>query len=98
MNIEEALNLIPDYIVLRPGTPLQKGDETLETPEGFSGHGDWIADCYPEGHGVGGFTEARRPIPESVRKAIAQQMLRFSGSNGFLYPFEVWLLSTQERK
>jgi gamma-glutamyl:cysteine ligase YbdK (ATP-grasp superfamily) len=89
MTIEEALELIPTHILLRPGKDKwQDGDEWL-----FEDN-DWrdIRETNV-GNLVGSIDQARRPIPESVRKAMAQQMLRFSGSNGFLYPFEVWLLT-----
>jgi hypothetical protein len=91
MTTEEALLLIPTHIMINAGTPIIKGDETLEFQD--ADYGEWEADIYPLGHGVGGFTHARRPIPESVRQAMAELMI--SAPNSRYEPFEFWLLSTQ---
>lgn len=117
MTIEEALELIPTHIVLRPGIDKwQEGDEVYlgnswsickfkTDPFTYKGEKEFTRIF----HGRHGWTDlikndnvnfnpAQRAIPESVRKAMAQQMLRFSGSNGFLYPFEVWLLSANYKE
>ncbi len=64
MTLEKIRAALPTHIMLTPGTPLRKGDETLEFERGS--YGEWEADIYPEGHGVGGFTHARRPIPPHI--------------------------------
>ena len=52
MTLEKIRAALPTHIMLTPGTPLRKGDETLEFDE--ADYGEWQADVYPEGHGVGG--------------------------------------------
>ena len=64
MTLEKIRAALPTHIMLTPGTPLRKGDETLEFDE--ADYGEWQADVYPEGHGVGGFTHARRPVPPRI--------------------------------
>ena len=64
MTLEKIRAALPTHIMLTPGTPLRKGDETLEFERGS--YGEWEADIYPEGHGVGGFTHARRQIPPHI--------------------------------
>jgi len=97
LNFEVAKAMVPEYIMLKVGAPLRKCDETLETPDGFDGHGEWIADCYPVGHGVGGFTEARRPIPEEVRDAMArniQSIYQYGENRNNM--FTEWLLEQSQ--
>lgn len=96
MTFEEALNLIPTHIMLNAGAPLIKGDETLEYQD--ADYGEWEVDVYPLGHGVGGFTHARRPIPETVRGDEAQNMLSvFHQGQKRNDTYYRWLKSTQER-
>ena len=92
MTTEEAMELIPTHIVLRPEKDRwQAGDEVAEY-----GSDRWDIDWYPctkiiteeiEGKPVATY---RRPIPEAVRTRMALALL---GSN--YNPFEEWLLSTQ---
>lgn len=71
--LEEALTLVPTHWPLQCGEPLQTGDETLEFTN--ADYGEWESDVYPHGHGVGGFTHARRPIPQDVRESAAWWLL-----------------------
>lgn len=66
--IDEALKLVPEYVMLRPGVDVwKKGDEYgfdwIKAPSGFIGV---IA------HGF----SVRRPIPQHVREALAVTALQ----------------------
>lgn len=96
MTLEEALSLVPTHWPLQCGEPLQTGDETLEFTN--ADYGEWESDVYPHGHGVGGFTHARRPIPQDVRERVARLMVTIVESGIELeasaaFPLEAWILA-----
>lgn len=95
MTLEEALELIPTHIVLR-----EKKDRWQEGDEGcVNGSDDIFFPIHPQYHSqfVEGARFPRRPIPEAVRKQMAQNISNWSLNSNFneVNSFEGWLLSTQ---
>ena len=68
MTITDALQLVPEYILLRPGAKLNRGtDEYIEHYAGEEFfHSCDDADDYADGAAI-----FRRPIPQPVREAMA---------------------------
>lgn len=99
MTFEEALVLVPTHILLRPG--IDKWQEGDEDNVGL-GKQRWIEIAeYLYGHVVRDRV-GRRPIPESVRKSMAESVVHTStigaGEITGWFAFEVWLLSTQGKQ
>lgn len=102
MTLEEALLLIPTHIMLRPG--IDKWQEGDEDNVGL-GKPRWVDIAeYLYGKNIGDRV-GRRPIPESVRKAMAMRLFGMSYMDNTKYindqmrtetAFEFWLLSGQK--
>lgn len=75
--MQEALALVPEYIMLKPGSQWREGDEELKQStlgsrwiEPFTIRDAMLAYLKIEGHQI-----ARRPIPQSVRESEARWIL-----------------------
>lgn len=100
--IEEALQLVPEHIMLRPGEA-KPGDEWL----GMSSY-TWhkIEETDPEemNSQLATWRFCRRRIPEDVRESIARHILKsaelentgvdaaFGSAYAYNFPFEAWLV------
>jgi hypothetical protein len=91
--LAEALNLVPEYMLLRLGVhKWQYGDEAKTASSDWErvqpGRLSMIGHLYtlPELSG-------RRPIPQEVREAMAQLIISDLPYNGVVRPFGSWLLS-----
>lgn len=92
--IEEALQLIPTHIMLRPGVEFSEHN----TDESLSNHNGWAVCRWP--HKVIPGEIARRPIPENVRQAMAVHLLQMQQDKDDKiirsHPFESWLIDGEQ--